>query len=181
MRISLSSIRFTFRNIPVDIYSVVACDNDYNSVFCTSGFFPFSPFLGGDGRTANKRADRGAGVAVRNVRRLHYLPGIGAYLRVDDKHVSFAQCRSYKQAASIEARNGIAARENARLHRTGLGVLHGLRTVPFPRRGSYSLLGQVLGLLLHRRHCQHRDSYSCAHSIRCIRCSLLSLFGSSQM
>lgn len=145
----------------------------------------FSPFcfsiLGGDGRIANKRADRGAGMAVRNVRGLYYLPGIGAHLRADDKHVSFAQCRGHKQAPSVEARDGIAARENARLHRTGLGVLHGLGAVPFSRRGSHSLLGQVLGLLLHRRHCQHRDSHSRAHSVRRVRRSLLPLSGGSQV
>lgn len=120
-------------------------------------------------------------MAVRNVRSLHHVLGVGAHLRVDDKHVSFTQHRSRKQASSVAACDGVAARENARLHRTGLGVLHDTRTVSLSGGSGYPLLGQVLGLFLHRCHCQHRDSHSCAHSIRRFRCSLLSFFGGLQM
>lgn len=167
-----------FRGYLPRLFAITYC---YSILYFSFFSLSFSDVLGGDGRTANKRTDRGAGVAVRNVRGLHYLPSIGTYLRAHDKHVSFAQPRSHKQTSGVEARDGITARENAWFHRAGLGVLHGLGTVSVPRRGSHSLLGQVLGLFLHRRHCQHRDSHSRAHSIRRIRCSLLPFFGGLQM
>lgn len=130
------------------VRAITGAKLDFNCFFFSS----FSHVLGSDGRTADKRTDSGAGVVVRNVRSLYHLSGVGAHLRADDKHVSIAQRRSHKQTPGLASRDRIAAREDARLHRVGLGFFHGTGTVSLSRRGGYSLLGQILGLFLHRRH-----------------------------
>lgn len=43
---------------------------------------------GGDGRATNQRADERSRVAVRHVRSVHYSSGSGAYICLDDFHLS---------------------------------------------------------------------------------------------
>lgn len=120
-------------------------------------------------------------MAVRDVRRLHDRPRLRPHIRSHDKHLSPAERRGNQQAADFTARDGIAPREDARLHRAGVGILDGARPLSVPRRDRYTLLGEILGLLLHGRCRQHHHRYSGAHRFRCIRRSLLSLPGRLQV
>ena len=120
-------------------------------------------------------------MAVRHVRGLHDGTGLGAHLRSNDQHVPATERRGDQQAAGVPVGERVAARAHARLHRTRLGLLHGPRALPFPRRGGDPLLGQVLGLLLHGRHGQHRHRHTCPRRLHRLRRPLLSLARRLQM
>lgn len=128
---------------------------------------------GGNGGAADQRADHGAGMAVHHVRGVYHRARGRAHIRADDQHVPAAERGRHKQTAMHQADPGVTARADARLRRAGLGVQHGARAVPVPRRGGHSLLGQVLGPFRPGCHGRHHNRHTRAGNIRVLRVPFL--------
>jgi len=112
-------------------------------------------------------------MAVHHVRGVHDCTGGRAHIRADDQHVFAAERGRDQQTAEHQVDPGVAARTDARLCRTGLGVLYRARAVPVLGRGGHTMLGEVLGPFGPRRDGRHHNRHTRTGHIRVLRVPLL--------